>query len=117
MPFCAVFAADTETLTLPELDIIEDQDQDFDVPWNVVLLDDDHHTYDYVVEMLCEIFGYSIRKSFRMTIEVDTRKRVIVWSGHRELAEMYQERIHDYGADPRMPSSKGSMSCVLERAC
>ncbi len=111
-----ILASDTQTITLPELDEIEEQDVDFDVPWNVVLLDDDHHTYDYVVEMLCEIFAYSIPKSFRMTIEVDTRKRVIVWSGHRELAEMYQERIHEYGGDWRMDTSKGSMSCVLEPA-
>ena len=107
-----------ETITLPAVESIEDVDGDldFDVPWNVVLLDVDDHTYDYVIEMLCEIFGYSIAKSYGMTVEVDTRKRVIVWSGHRELAEMYQEKIHDYGADPRMDTSKGSMSCILEKA-
>jgi len=114
----ALHCSDTDTLTMPEVETIEDEDSDldFDVPWNVVLLDDDHHTYQYVIEMLCEIFSYSIPKSYRMTVEVDTRKRVIVWSGHRELAEMYQEKIHDYGADPRMDTSKGSMSCVLEKA-
>jgi len=114
----ALHCSEADTLTMPEVETIEDGDSDldFDVPWNVVLLDDDHHTYEYVIEMLCEIFSYSIPKSYRMTVEVDTRKRVIVWSGHRELAEMYQEKIHDYGADPRMDSSKGSMSCVLERA-
>lgn len=116
MNFPAIVASETEVLTRPELESIEDSDSDFDVPWNVVLLDDDFHSYDYVVEMLCEIFGYSIRKSLRLTIEVDTRKRVILWSGHRELAEMYQEKIHEYGPDWRMDTSRGSMSCVLERA-
>lgn len=112
----SIVASETEILTRPELESIEDEDIDFDVPWNVVLLDDDHHTYQYVVEMLCEIFGYSVRKSLRLTIEVDTRKRVILWTGHRELAEMYQEKIHEYGPDWRMGTSKGSMSCVLEPA-
>ena len=26
-------------------------------PWNVVLLDDNDHTYEYVVEMLLKLFG------------------------------------------------------------
>lgn len=89
---------------------------DSDKPWHVVLLDDDFHTYDYVVEMLMSIFGYSVQKAFAMTVEVDTRKRVIVWTGHLEYAEAYQERIHDYGADWRMDTSKGSMSAILEPA-
>ncbi|HEX9997020.1 MAG TPA: ATP-dependent Clp protease adaptor ClpS [Abditibacterium sp.] len=107
-----------ETTVLPEIDIENAQDEvlDSDVPWNVVLLDDDFHSYDYVIEMLMNIFGYPIRKAFQMTVEVDTRKRVIVWSGHLERAEAYQAQIHDYGADPRMEISKGSMSAILERA-
>jgi ATP-dependent Clp protease adaptor protein ClpS len=107
-----------ETVALPEIDLETTQEEDLlsDSPWNVVLLDDDHHTYDYVVEMLMAIFGYSIRKAYLMTVEVDTRKRVIVWTGHLERAEAYQAQIHDYGADWRMESSQGSMSAILEKA-
>lgn len=111
-----ILSSEEGTLTLPKLAEIEEGDVDLDAPWNVVLLDDNAHTYDYVIEMLCDIFKYSVVKAFGMAVEVDTRKRVIVWTGHRELAEMYQERIHDYGADWRMDTSQGSMSCVLERA-
>lgn len=109
---------ETETITLPELEEIELEEdaQDYDVPWNVVLLDDNSHTYAYVVEMLNKIFGYGFVKAFGMAREVDTRKRVVVWTGHRELAEAYQEKIHDYGADWRMDVSIGSMSAILERA-
>ena len=93
-----------------------DPEREGDVPWHVVLLDDDAHTYEYVIEMLGKIFGHPIRKAFRMALEVDIRKRVIVWTGHIERAEAYQEAIHNYGADWRMDISKGSMSAVLERA-
>jgi ATP-dependent Clp protease adaptor protein ClpS len=98
----------SETITLPEIDLESVQDEDLlsDKPWNVVLLDDDFHTYDYVVEMLMAIFGYPIRRAFKMTVEVDTRKRVIVWTGHLERAEAYREQIHAYGADWRMETSK-----------
>lgn len=102
----------------PEVDVVtvQDEELDSDSPWNVVLLDDDFHTYDYVVEMLMSIFGYSVEKAFRMTVEVDTAKRVIVWNGHLERAEAYQAQIHDYGADWRMMSSQGSMTAILEKA-
>ena len=84
--------------------------------WNVVLLDDGDHTYEYVVEMLGAIFGHSPARAFRMAVEVDGTGRVIVWSGEREVAELRQEQIHAYGADPRVPSCRGAMSAVLETA-
>lgn len=84
--------------------------------WHVVLLDDDDHTYDYVIEMLARLFGHSLPTAFRMAEEVDRTGRVIVWTAHRELAELRQEQIHGYGADPRIARSAGSMSAVLEPA-
>ncbi len=111
-----------ETITLPDIDvdldsaIDDDETYDSDTPWNVVLLDDDFHSYDYVVEMLMAIFGYTVRKAFQMTVEVDTRKRVIVWSGHLERAEAFRDEIHAYGADWRMEISRGPMSATLEKA-
>ena len=84
--------------------------------WHVVLLDDDDHTYEYVVEMLGALFGHSTATAFRMAVEVDRTGRAIVWTGAREVAEFKQERVHAYGADPRLPRCKGSMSAVLEPA-
>lgn len=121
-----VFNPKLETITLPEIEILPDstkneeeeraEDLDSDTPWNVVLLDDNFHTYNYVIEMLMSIFGYNGRKALRMALEVDFRKRVIVWSGHLERAEAYRDQIHAYGADPLMAISKGPMSAMLEKA-
>jgi ATP-dependent Clp protease adaptor protein ClpS len=84
--------------------------------WHVVLLDDDEHTYAYVIEMLGALFGHPPATAYRMAQEVDRTGRVLVWTGAREVAEFKQERIHAYGADPRLRASKGSMSAVLEPA-
>ncbi len=84
--------------------------------WNVVLLDDDDHTYDYVVEMLGSVFGHSWSTAWRMAREVDGNGRAVVWSGEREVAEFKQERIHAFGADPRLERSRGSMTAVVEPA-
>jgi len=84
--------------------------------WHVVLLDDDEHTYAYVIEMLGDLFGHPPPKAYRMAVEVDRTGRVIVWTGAREVAEFKQERVHGYGADARIRACKGSMSAVLEPA-
>jgi ATP-dependent Clp protease adaptor protein ClpS len=84
-------------------------------PWKVVLWDDDEHTYDYVIEMLMEICSMSIERAFQHAVEVDTEKRTIVFTGELEHAEFIHERILAYGPDPRMSSSKGSMTATLEQ--
>lgn len=85
-------------------------------PYNVVLLDDDHHTYAYVIEMIVALFGYDPQKAFKMAEEVDTQGRVIVLTTHKEKAELKRDQITAYGADVRMESSAGSMSAVIEPA-
>lgn len=85
-------------------------------PWNVVLLDDDEHSYEYVIEMLRSLLGIPVVEAFLMAKEVDSEGRVIVLTTHRERAELEQHRIHAYGADPRIPRCKGSMSATIEPA-
>jgi len=84
--------------------------------FHVVLLDDDDHTYDYVIEMLGKIFLLPVEVAFHHAVEVDTTGRTIVMTCEREQAELGRDQIHSYGADPRMPKSKGSMRAVIEPA-
>jgi ATP-dependent Clp protease adaptor protein ClpS len=81
--------------------------------FHVVLLDDDEHTYDYVVEMLQKLFALPTDIAFQHAVEVDTTGRTIVITCERPQAEFARDQIQAYGADPRMPNSKGSMSAVL----
>jgi ATP-dependent Clp protease adaptor protein ClpS len=81
--------------------------------FHVVLLDDDEHTYDYVIEMLQKLFILSVESALQHAIEVDTQGETIVITCERPEAEFAQQQIHGFGADPRMPKSKGSMSAVL----
>lgn len=82
--------------------------------WHVVLLDDDDHTYDYVIEMLCEIFRHTPQIAYRMACEVDMKGRVIVLTAPLEVAELKRDLIHSYGADWRLERSRGSMTATLE---
>lgn len=83
-------------------------------PYNVVLLDDDHHTYDYVIVMLRKLFGHTMEAAFQMACEVDTNGRVIVATTNKEHAELKRDQIHAYGADPLVEGCKGSMSALIE---
>jgi ATP-dependent Clp protease adaptor protein ClpS len=84
--------------------------------YHVVLLDDDDHTYDYVIEMLMKLFGHSRERAFLMACEVDGVGRVIVDTTTKERAELKRDQIHAYGSDWRIPRCKGSMSAIVEPA-
>ena len=53
----------------PDAEVIERDDL---VPlYRVVLLDDNDHTYDYVIEMLQKIFIFTLEEAYRHAEEVD----------------------------------------------
>jgi len=85
-------------------------------PYNVVLLNDDYHTYEYVIEMLGKIFGHNRDKANTMAEEVDSKGRVIVLTTHKERAELKRDQVVGFGPDFRMDTSKGSMSAIIEPA-
>src|SRR3954462_7004012 len=94
---------------------IETTERDEQAPvYNVVLLDDDDHTYDYVIEMLQALFVFSHEQAYRHAVEVDTLGRTILLTCALPEAEFARDQVHAFGPDHRMPRSKGSMSAVVE---
>ena len=83
--------------------------------YHVILLNDEDHTYEYVVEMLGALFFMPPGVAFDHAVEVDTTGRTIVITCEREHAEFARDQIHAYGADPRMERSKGPMSAIVEQ--
>ena len=99
---------------LPE---IEDEVSERVQPlYHVILLNDEDHTYDYVVEMLTKLFGMSEATAFGHAVEVDTKGTTIVLTCELSKAELKRDQIHSYGADWRLPRSLGSMAAVIEPA-
>ncbi len=82
--------------------------------YNVVLWDDDHHTYNYVVVMLQELFGHPIEKGYQLAEEVDTRGRASVLTTTKEHAELKRDQIHAYGKDHIIDGCEGSMWATIE---
>ncbi|MBA2713647.1 MAG: ATP-dependent Clp protease adaptor ClpS [Rubrobacteraceae bacterium] len=104
----------TGTVALP----VEKEEQKTEglPPYNVVLLDDDDHSYEYVILMLKKVFGHSIEKGYEMAQEVDTKGRVVVATTNLEQAELKRDQIQAFGPDPIIPRCKGSMSATVEPA-
>lgn len=103
-----------KTIAPPEIE--KEQVEQLAPSYNVVLLDDDDHTYDYVIEMLQKLFLTSKEKAFRHAVEVDSTGRTIVITCGLAEAEFGRDQIQAYGPDWRMPRSKSSMRAVVEPA-
>lgn len=85
-------------------------------PWHVILIDDDIHTHEYVIEMLGAIFGHAQDLALKMAKEVHASGRVIVATLHKELAELRQQQIEEYGPDKRVKECRVSMRAMIECA-
>lgn len=84
----------TETKEAP---IVESEDSpSLDLPWNVVVHNDPVNLMSYVTYVFLLVFGFTKEKARRHMLEVHHKGRSVVWSGHREQAEMYVEKLHGH---------------------
>lgn len=106
----------SQTITLPgTLPGAEISGEEVKSPlYRVVLLDDDDHTYDYVIEMLQKVFIFSVEQALKHAQEVDAMGRTVLIVCELPEAEFGRDQVHAYGRDWRLPRSKGSMSAVVE---
>lgn len=82
--------------------------------YNVILWDDDDHSYAYVTAMMMELFRYTIEKGYQIAKVVDSAGRAIVLTTTKEHAELKRDQIHAYGKDDLINGCKGSMKASIE---
>ena len=59
-------------------------------PWHVVVLNDDHNTFDGVAAALAAVLpDVSYGRGLAYANRIHTSGQAVVWSGHREVAEHY----------------------------
>jgi ATP-dependent Clp protease adaptor protein ClpS len=104
----------TEPATLPEVE--HQHGLRYQPPYHVILLNDDDHSYMYVITMLKDLFGYPVEKGYQLAKEVDETGRAIVLTTTLEHAELKRDQIHAYGPDPTIARCRGSMSAIIEPA-
>jgi len=105
------------TLPTPGTRVEDATDSRIEPPFHLVLLDDNDHSYGYVIVMLASIFGYAPEKGYAIACVVDAQGRAILMTGPYDEVRLKQDQVHAFGADPNMPECKGSMTAVIEPAC
>ena len=67
-------------------------------PWNVIVLKDNHNTFQGVAAALASTLpDVSYDQGLRIADRIHNTGRAIVWSGHREAAEHYWQQLTDHG--------------------
>jgi ATP-dependent Clp protease adaptor protein ClpS len=85
-------------------------------PYHVIVLNDEEHTFEYVIELLAKLFGHPRTRGEALAWTIHTQGRAVVLTTHKELAELKREQVLAYGPDPRMAKSKGPLGCYIEPA-
>jgi ATP-dependent Clp protease adaptor protein ClpS len=85
-------------------------------PYHVVILNDEEHTFDYVIDLLTKLFRHSLPVATDLTWRIHNTGRAIVYTTHREKAELKRDQVLGWGPDPRMSISKGPLGCYIEPA-
>lgn len=65
-------------------------------PFNVILLNDDHHSPEFVVDVLQKAIGCNPQKAVILMNEAHTTGRSIVWTGSKEVAELKVEQLQSF---------------------
>jgi ATP-dependent Clp protease adaptor protein ClpS len=66
--------------------------------WRVIVLNDDHNTFDHVARTLARVIpNISVDNGYRLADQIHSSGRAIVWSGEREPAELYWEQLNSAG--------------------
>ena len=104
----------TITTTTPQIE--NTPEERLEKLYHVIILNDDEHTFEYVIEMLQSVFGFSVETALGHTIEADKTGSSIVATCALEEAEAKRDQVHAYGPDWRMPNSRGSVAALVEPA-
>jgi len=66
--------------------------------WRVIVLNDDHNTFQGVAFALASVLpGVSYDRGMAFANAIHNSGQAIVWSGHREPAELYWTQLQGHG--------------------
>jgi ATP-dependent Clp protease adaptor protein ClpS len=85
-----------ETTTVPDLQLNEELLQKLLPPYNVILHNDDVHTFDDVARALNKVVGVSLKRGYELADIVHNKGNAIVATCRKEQAELYRERLEGY---------------------
>jgi ATP-dependent Clp protease adaptor protein ClpS len=85
-------------------------------PYNVILENDDHHSFEFVVGVMIKALGFSSERAIQVTNQAHTSGRAIVWTGPKEVAELKAEQISTFHEIREGGRDLGPLGCAIEPA-
>jgi ATP-dependent Clp protease adaptor protein ClpS len=87
-----------KTLTPPRERTTDDTGTGLGKPWHVIVLNDNHNTFQGVAFALSSVLpGVGYEQGMRLANRIHNTGRAIVWSGHKEQAELYWSQLAGFG--------------------
>ncbi|HUY72228.1 MAG TPA: ATP-dependent Clp protease adaptor ClpS [Gaiellaceae bacterium] len=66
--------------------------------WRVIVLNDSHNTFEGVAFALAQVIpGVDYDRGLQLANRIHRSGQAIVWSGHREAAELYHSQLEGSG--------------------
>jgi ATP-dependent Clp protease adaptor protein ClpS len=66
--------------------------------WRVIVLNDNHNTFDHVANTLARVIpNMTVEGGYKIADTIHNSGQAIVWTGERELAELYWEQLEGAG--------------------
>lgn len=93
----------------------EEQETKILPPYHVILHNDDHHSMEFVIEVLQKVFGYKLEESFTLMMTAHTQGKAVVWTGAKEVAELKAEQMTSFH-EQRGDRDLGPLGVSLEPA-
>jgi ATP-dependent Clp protease adaptor protein ClpS len=70
----------------------------FDRPWHVIVRNDDHNTFEGVAMALSTVVPkVDFHRGLQLATEIHTTGSSVVWTGNKEVAELYWEQLQAFG--------------------
>jgi ATP-dependent Clp protease adaptor protein ClpS len=85
-------------------------------PYHVILENDDHHSMEFVVEVLMKSIGCAVERAYQFMMEAHTSGRAVVWTGPKEVAELKLEQIQTFHEVRENGIDLGPLGCAVEPA-
>lgn len=88
----------TDTLTPPRERAKRPSDTGLGRPWNVIVLNDNHNTFQGVAFALSSVLpGVSYDRGMALANRIHNTGQAMVWSGHKEPAELFWSQLRGFG--------------------
>jgi ATP-dependent Clp protease adaptor protein ClpS len=85
----------SETVELPK---VREPGSGLGGSWRVIVLNDDHNTFDHVAHTLARtIPGVTVASGYEIADTIHNTGRAIVWTGEKEIAELYWAQLEQAG--------------------